>query len=178
MICFFGCFWFNFWLSFSFTHSLTPLVAFFGMGKFGVWCSVQKILWRRKIIVVKADFTEGWEDLRISAFGVCCPVANKVFRYPWRLILLLLARSIMPSVLALSVGSLGRPPLLPLEQSIIPATITIGVDMVRKIIMVVRWMFGGVRWNATSKGAELSYKLGYLIIIALFLLVRSDRTYC
>ena len=34
--------------------------------------------------------------------------------------------------------------------------------------MVALWMFGGVGCHATIKGAELSYKLGYLITKALF----------
>ena len=41
--------------------------------------------------------------------------------------------------------------------------------------MVVGWIFGGDRYHATSKGAELSYKLGYLISEAL---VRPIRPFC
>ena len=77
-----GCFWFNIWFFFSSTHSLTALVGFFGIGMFGVCCSVQNLLWQINIIVINADFTEGFEDVRISMFGVYCSVVNKLFRYP------------------------------------------------------------------------------------------------
>ena len=88
---------------------------FFGMGPFGVCCSVQKVLWQRKIIVIDADSTVICENVAISAFGVCCPAEKKVFGYPWRMLLLSLAWDIMPLVLALSAGLPWRPPLLPLD---------------------------------------------------------------
>ena len=56
--------------SFSFTHSLTPLVIFFGVGTSGVCFSVRKVLWRRKIIAIDSDFTEIYKDVIITAFGV------------------------------------------------------------------------------------------------------------
>ena len=34
--------------------------------------------------------------------------------------------------------------------------------------MVLRWVFGGFGFHATTKGADLIYKLGYLIAAALF----------
>ena len=34
--------------------------------------------------------------------------------------------------------------------------------------MVVAWVFGSAGFHVTSKDAELSYKLGYLIMAALF----------
>ena len=37
--------------------------------------------------------------------------------------------------------------------------------------MVAGWMFGGVGCHTTSKAADLSYRLGYLITAALFHLV-------
>ena len=40
--------------------------------------------------------------------------------------------------------------------------------------MVVGWIFGGVGYHATSKGAELSYKIGYLITADLFFPVCPD----
>ena len=52
------------------------------MGTSGVSCSVRKLLWQRNIIVLDAGFTENYEGVIISAFGVCCTVAKKVFRYP------------------------------------------------------------------------------------------------
>ena len=42
--------------------------------------------------------------------------------------------------------------------------------------MVVIWMFDGVGYHETSKCAELSYKLGYLIIASLFCPVRPFHT--
>ena len=36
------------------------------------------------------------------------------------------------------------------------------------LAVVVGWMFGGVGCHATSKGAKLSYNIGYLITAALF----------
>ena len=50
------------------------------MGTFSVCCSVQKLLLRRKIIVIDNDFTEICENVRSRLFGVCCPIAKKVFR--------------------------------------------------------------------------------------------------
>ena len=38
--------------------------------------------------------------------------------------------------------------------------------------VVVGWMFGGVGCHATSKGGEFSYKIGYLIMEALFFPIR------
>ena len=35
--------------------------------------------------------------------------------------------------------------------------------------MVMGWMFGGVGYHATTKGAELNYKIGYCIMTVLFL---------
>ena len=55
---------------------------FFAIGTFGVFCSVQKLLWQRDIIVIDTDFNEICNNIRISAFGACCIVAKKVFRYP------------------------------------------------------------------------------------------------
>ena len=85
------------------------------MGTFGVPCSVQKLLWRRNIIVLDTDFTEICKDLRISAFGVCCTMEKKLFRHPWRMLLLPLAQAIILSLLVLSGGSPRRSPMLPLE---------------------------------------------------------------
>ena len=50
------------------------------MGMFGVCCSVLKVLWQRKIMVIDADFTKICEGVTISAFGYCCRVENKMFR--------------------------------------------------------------------------------------------------
>ena len=52
------------------------------MDAFGVCCFVRKLLWKRNIIVIDAEFTESCNVARISAFGACCPVANKVFKLP------------------------------------------------------------------------------------------------
>ena len=101
------------------------------MGTFGVFCSVQTVLWRRNIIMIDVDFTEICKYVRIATFGVCCLVKKKVFRYPRRLTLLNLAQDIITLVLALSVGSTGWLPLLPLKQDIISETLTFGLDMVR-----------------------------------------------
>ena len=55
--------------------------------------------------MIDANFTEICKDVRINAFGVCCPVENKVITYPRRMLMLPLARDIIPSLLALSLGS-------------------------------------------------------------------------
>ena len=41
--------------------------------------------------------------------------------------------------------------------------------------MFVGWMFGGVGCHVISKCAELCYKLGYLITVALFCPVYNDH---
>ena len=46
------------------------------------------------------------------------------------------------------------------------------------LVVVAGWMFGGVGCHATSKGAELSYKLGYLIHKSLFNPVCIVHTVC
>ena len=40
--------------------------------------------------------------------------------------------------------------------------------------MVVGWIFGGAGCHAMSKGLDLSYKLGYLTMAALFCPVFTD----
>ena len=42
--------------------------------------SVRIVLWRRNIIMIDADFTEFYEDVKICAVGVCSLVAKKLFR--------------------------------------------------------------------------------------------------
>ena len=59
-------------------HSMTHLFGFSGVGMFSVYCSVQKLLRKRKIIVIDADFTEIFKIVGIIVFGVCFPVENKV----------------------------------------------------------------------------------------------------
>ena len=44
--------------------------------------------------------------------------------------------------------------------------------MVSRHDVVVGWIFGGVGCHATSKGEEFSYKIGYLIMAALFCPIR------
>ena len=44
--------------------------------------------------------------------------------------------------------------------------------------MVMAWVFGGSGCHATSKGSELSYKLGYFIKSALFCPFRPVCTVC
>ena len=43
---------------------------------------------------------------------------------------------------------------------------------------VLEWIFGGAGCHVTSKGVELSYKLGYLITVALFFSVHTACPVC
>ena len=52
----------------------------FSMGASDIYCSIRKLLWRRMIILIDADFTEIFEDVIISEFGVYCSVSKKLFR--------------------------------------------------------------------------------------------------
>ena len=58
------------------------------------------------------------------------------------------------------------------------ATLTFGLDMVGSTAVVVGRMFGGDGCHARIKGAELSYKLDYLITAALFFHVCPVFIFC
>ena len=52
------------------------------------------------------------------------------------------------------------------------------VKLTRVLVMVMVWMFGSDGCHVTSKGEELSYKLGYLITAALFFTISTVCTDC
>ena len=73
-------YWFNTWFFVSFTHSLTPLVGSFQYRRVHCLLFCSKIIVAKKYYCDGRCFTKIYKDVRISLFGVCCPVAKKVFR--------------------------------------------------------------------------------------------------